>query len=92
VVEKNGEMVPVNVMKRGTTFGEMSFINIKENGEYNASATVIAKGEVELSVIQGYFINILFSMHAGFEIRFFEYLCDILAQRINKQTQNLGSK
>ena len=92
VVEREGELVPVNTMTSGTTFGEMSFINISEDKEYTASATVVAKGEVELSVIQGYFINILFSMHEGFEKRFFEYLCNVLAQRINKQTLKFGKK
>lgn len=102
-VERDGQMVIINRMGENTTFGEMSFIKQTEDNEYKASASVIAVDEVEISIIEGYFLNIIFDMHPGLgetrvlafvhlkscstEVRFFEYLCHVLAQRIGRQTR-----
>ncbi len=89
-VERDGQMVIINRMNENTTFGEMSFIKqTEDNDGYKASASVIAVDEVEISIIEGYFLNILFDMHPGLEVRFFEYLCHVLAQRIGRQTRRL---
>ena len=47
-VERDGEMITINHMTPGTTFGEMSFINCREDQEYAASASVFSIGEVEV--------------------------------------------
>jgi CRP-like cAMP-binding protein len=86
-VERDGQMIVINRMQENTTFGEMSFIKQTEDNEYKASASVVAVEEVEISIIEGYFLNILFDMHPGLEVRFFEYLCSVLANRIHKQTR-----
>jgi CRP-like cAMP-binding protein len=105
-VERDGQMIVINRMQENTTFGEMSFIKQTEDNEYKASANVVAVDEVEISIIEGYFLNILFDMHPGLEVcvftslvfapfffkktqkvRFFEYLCSVLANRIHKQTR-----
>ena len=112
-INRGGEAVIINRMQENTTFGEMSFILQSEDSEYQASASVIAAEEVEISIIEGYFLNIIFDMHPGkFQIfetrrhtssthsrfsffniglvaRFFEYLCNVLANRIHKQTMKL---
>ena len=64
-IERDGEHVIINRMQENTTFGEMSFILQSEDSEYKASASVIAAEEVEISIIEGYFLNILFDMHPG---------------------------
>ena len=43
--------------------------------------------DMVVSIIEGYFINLLFSMEEGLESRFFQFLCDVLGQRIQKQTR-----
>ena len=86
-IDRNGEQVNINTMPQGATFGEMSFINQTKDNEYKASASVVAKGEAEVSIIEGYFVNLLFQMEEGLEARFFQFLCDVLGQRISKQTK-----
>lgn len=68
-VERDGQMIVINRMQENTTFGEMSFIKQTEDNDYKASANVVAVDEVEISIIEGYFLNILFDMHPGLEGR-----------------------
>jgi len=63
-------------------FGEISFL---EGGDSGAAATVIPDdSEVELFIIEGYFINVLFDTQEGFAGRFYYYLCTLLAARLVK--------
>lgn len=56
-------------MHEGETFGEISFLQGK-----GATASVVADSEtgVDLTIIEGYFINALFNIHADFAGRFFK--------------------
>lgn len=76
-VSNDGVNTVLGTIKEGETFGEISFLE----GE-GASASVIADGDVELYIIEGYFINVLFSTQPGFAGRFYHYLCSILASRL----------
>jgi CRP-like cAMP-binding protein len=68
-------------MKVKETFGEISFL-IGGNG---ASAFVVAEEEVELTVIEGYYINALFNVNPQFAGRFYKYLAFLLAHRIKQR-------
>eukprot|EP01103_Thecamoeba_quadrilineata_P019456 TRINITY_DN7892_c0_g1_i1.p1 TRINITY_DN7892_c0_g1~~TRINITY_DN7892_c0_g1_i1.p1 ORF type:complete len:1077 (+),score=244.67 TRINITY_DN7892_c0_g1_i1:35-3265(+) len=70
-------------METQEMFGEISFL---EGGSgAGAAVTVIAdEDEVELAIIEGYFINILFHTMHGFAGRFYHHLCKLLSQRITK--------
>lgn len=66
-------------MNQGETFGEISFLKGK-----GANASVIAHTDegVELTIIEGYYINALFNINPGFAGRFYKYMCFLLAHRI----------
>jgi len=62
----------------GDTFGELSFLKCKDD-----IVTITAESnEVELTILEGYFINTLFAMDTGFAGRFFRYLSVVLRRRI----------
>lgn len=56
----NGKQ-PLTNCTIGESFGEISFVNGS-----SASASVVADGEVEMFIIEGYFMNILFDMRMFF--------------------------
>ena len=69
-------------MNQDETFGEISFL---QGGSRGANASVIANSDdgVELTIIEGYYINALFNVNPGFAGRFYQYLSMVLAHRIN---------
>jgi CRP-like cAMP-binding protein len=72
-------------MNEGELFGEMSFVQRMQTG---ASATVLADAdEVEVIVLEGYFINTAIQLRDGFGGRFFRYVASVLAERIQKREQ-----
>ena len=79
----NRESFEVGKMKSGESFGEITFLNRHKNG---ANATVIADSdEVELVIIEGYYISALFNIDITFAGKFYKYLCYLLANRINNK-------
>ena len=66
---KEGERIVLGHMGQDETFGEISFLQGK-----GASASVVADSEdgVDLTIVEGYFINALFNIHADFAGRFFK--------------------
>ncbi|PRP77326.1 hypothetical protein PROFUN_05571 [Planoprotostelium fungivorum] len=78
-IEKEGEKIVLGHMREGETFGEISFLQGK-----GASASVISDSDdgVDLTIIEGYFINALFNIHADFAGRFFKYLATLISTRI----------
>eukprot|EP01114_Cavostelium_apophysatum_P011920 TRINITY_DN2649_c0_g1_i2.p1 TRINITY_DN2649_c0_g1~~TRINITY_DN2649_c0_g1_i2.p1 ORF type:complete len:1487 (-),score=443.17 TRINITY_DN2649_c0_g1_i2:51-4511(-) len=83
-IVKEGQRIVVGKMGQGETFGEISFLN---EGKGGASASVIAdsEGGVELTIIEGYFINALMNVNQAFGARFFKYLAALLAARIRER-------
>jgi extracellular factor (EF) 3-hydroxypalmitic acid methyl ester biosynthesis protein len=69
----------------GAVFGEMSFID-----QEGASASVIAKGNVEVLFMDGIQISNLFETIAGFEGRFFRSLANILSRRLRATNSKLS--
>jgi CRP-like cAMP-binding protein len=67
-------------MSESETFGEISFLF---GGP--ASATIIADDNVELYIIEGSFVNILFVKYPSLGGRFYHYLASVLAHRLKKQ-------
>jgi len=70
--------ITLGTMDEGALFGEMTFL---EKG--NATASVIAQGDVQIYIIEGYFINILFVDYPDLAGRFYSYLATVLAQRLS---------
>eukprot|EP01097_Dermamoeba_algensis_P002074 TRINITY_DN1830_c0_g1_i1.p1 TRINITY_DN1830_c0_g1~~TRINITY_DN1830_c0_g1_i1.p1 ORF type:complete len:103 (-),score=19.64 TRINITY_DN1830_c0_g1_i1:92-400(-) len=66
-------------MSAGEIFGEISFLEGS-----GAAASVMVEEDVELSIIEGYYIKCLFEMKPGFAGRFYHHLCTILTERIRK--------
>lgn len=69
----------------GAIFGEMSFID-----QEGASASVIAKGDVEVLFMDGVQISNLFETIEGFEGRFFRSLANILSRRLRATNSKLN--
>eukprot|EP01097_Dermamoeba_algensis_P009489 TRINITY_DN667_c0_g1_i4.p1 TRINITY_DN667_c0_g1~~TRINITY_DN667_c0_g1_i4.p1 ORF type:complete len:916 (-),score=254.98 TRINITY_DN667_c0_g1_i4:345-3092(-) len=71
---------PLGYMSSGEMFGEISFLE----GSGAAVSVISDEEEVSLSIIEGYYINILFEMKPGFAGRFYHHLCTLLAGRLKK--------
>jgi len=70
----------LGMMSTGEMFGEISFLE-------GSGAAVTVRSEddgVELQIIEGYYINILFDMKPGFAGRFYHHLCTVLAARLRQ--------
>ena len=67
-------------MTQGETFGEISFLNPNKKGD--AASVIADTEEVELVIIEGYYINALFNLNVKFAGRFYKYLSYLLAHRI----------
>jgi hypothetical protein len=94
-VEKEGKKVVLGKMYQDETFGEVSFL-LQESG---ASASVIADSDggmnpnykiidlkiVDITIVEGYFVNALFSVNLDFAGRFFKYLAAVLSIRIKER-------
>lgn len=83
-IKNEGDVAP-KVVGRLTTrdlFGEISFIH---QGSA-ASASVVADDDtVELYVLEGHFLNILFVKYPDLAGRFFAYLAGVIAGRLNER-------
>jgi CRP-like cAMP-binding protein len=67
-IEKSSHNRPLGTMGAGQTFGEVSFLL-----SGGASASVIVDSDqVEVTVLEGYFINILFGMKPDIAGRFYK--------------------
>merc|ERR1712137_742299 len=60
-------------------FGEVSFVQRK-----GASTSVVASDEVEMCVIEGYYVKRLLSMRPELAGRFLHYICTVLQRRVNQ--------
>lgn len=80
IIKKNTDQgeITLGQMEEGALFGEMTFL---EKG--NATASIIASGDVQIYIIEGYFINILFVDYPDLAGRFYSYLATVLAQRLS---------
>lgn len=68
----------------GEIVGELSFLQGKP-----ASASVIANEHVELFMIEGYSLNVLFDLKPGLAGRFYKYLSTIIEKRLNLREKQL---
>ena len=70
----------------GSLFGEMSFL---EGG--GATASVITDSDtVEMYILEGHFINIVFVKHPDLSGRFFAYLASVIAERLNSREKAIA--
>jgi len=70
-------------MEEGQTFGEVSFLL-----SGGASASVIAdSANVEVYILEGYYINILFGIQPELAGRFYKYLAYTLQRRIRSREE-----
>lgn len=76
----SGNRFTVGYIRAGETFGEISFLSGK-----GATADVIADTEVEVTIIEGYFINALINVDLGFGGRFFRYVAILLSHRVRER-------
>ncbi|PRP88917.1 hypothetical protein PROFUN_00385 [Planoprotostelium fungivorum] len=68
-------------LQEGQFFGEISFLL-----SGGATATIVAHSDqVELSILEGYFINILFGIRPEMAGRFYKHLANILQRRIRER-------
>lgn len=74
----------VSTMTENETFGEISFL-FSRKSPFKASASVVADTDVELYIIEGSWVNILFVKYPGMAGRFYHYLASVLAHRLKKQ-------
>jgi signal-transduction protein with cAMP-binding, CBS, and nucleotidyltransferase domain len=71
-------------MGPGQTFGEISFLL-----SGGATASVIADSDtVEVYILEGYFMNIVFSMKPELAGRFYKYLATMLQRRIRSREED----
>lgn len=79
---------PVGEMKSGQTFGEISFLL-----SGGATATVIVESDyVDVYIMEGYFINIIFARHPELAGRFYKYLAFELQRRVRaSEARQLGT-
>eukprot|EP01091_Cochliopodium_minus_P017294 TRINITY_DN6730_c0_g1_i1.p1 TRINITY_DN6730_c0_g1~~TRINITY_DN6730_c0_g1_i1.p1 ORF type:complete len:1091 (-),score=358.16 TRINITY_DN6730_c0_g1_i1:946-4218(-) len=81
-----GKTITVTQLNEGEIFGEISFIMNSENKRYSPGASVVAAhDDVQVAVISGYFVSTLFDLEVGFAGRFYKYLAQILAKRVQNQ-------
>jgi len=72
-------------LEAGQFFGEVSFLL-----SGGATAAVVADTEeVELSILEGYFINILFGIRPEMAGRFYKHLANVLQRRIREREDEL---
>ena len=70
-------------MEEEQTFGEISFLI-----SGGATASVYAESEfVEVHVLEGYYINILFGIHPELAGRFYKYLANSLQRRVRSREE-----
>lgn len=74
----------VSTMSENETFGEISFL-FSRKSPFKASASVVADTDVDLYIIEGSWVNILFVKYPGMAGRFYHYLASVLAHRLKKQ-------
>ena len=76
-----GQIVPTEI------FGEISFIQ-----KNKTTAAVLAQSEeVEVLVIEGYYIKRLLEIHPELAGRFFHYICCVLQRRLNRKLRHEDS-
>jgi CRP-like cAMP-binding protein len=76
----------VGSMETGALFGEMSFLEGK-----GATASVIADSEtVEMYILEGHFINIVFAANPDLSGRFYAYLASVIAERLNAREKAIA--
>jgi len=78
----DGDKKKVNEMKVGETFGEISFL---ENNGASVSVIVDSEDGVDLTVVDGYYINTLINTKPHFGANFYKYLAVLLSYRIRQK-------
>lgn len=68
---------PHTVLRSGMSFGELSFLRGSP-----ASMSVVAREPLELYVIEGYFVQILFGIRPGLAARFYHFIARVLAEKL----------
>jgi CRP-like cAMP-binding protein len=79
-----GRGVAIRQLGPGAVFGEMSFLESAA-----ASASIVAKDEVELDILEGPFVHSLLASVPGLAARFYQSLAVMLAQRLRENTAML---
>jgi len=89
IIKKNtteGE-ITLATLESQAIFGEMTFL---EKGK--ATASVIAKGNVSIYMIEGWFINTLFVDSPNLAGRFYSFLATILAKRLSDREEAIAQQ
>eukprot|EP01124_Arcella_intermedia_P005670 TRINITY_DN13354_c0_g2_i1.p1 TRINITY_DN13354_c0_g2~~TRINITY_DN13354_c0_g2_i1.p1 ORF type:complete len:1073 (+),score=274.40 TRINITY_DN13354_c0_g2_i1:427-3219(+) len=92
-IEKEGINKPLDLISysshhpEDSIFGEISFL---EDGP--ATASVIADENVQIHIIEGYFLNILFQHYPPLCVRFYHYIARVLARRITAREREQNQK
>jgi extracellular factor (EF) 3-hydroxypalmitic acid methyl ester biosynthesis protein len=79
-----GRGVAIRQLGPGAIFGEMSFLEMA-----SASASVVAREDVTLDVIEGPYVHSLLASVPGLAARFYQSLAVMLAQRLRENTAML---
>eukprot|EP01103_Thecamoeba_quadrilineata_P017398 TRINITY_DN6158_c0_g1_i1.p1 TRINITY_DN6158_c0_g1~~TRINITY_DN6158_c0_g1_i1.p1 ORF type:complete len:217 (+),score=58.14 TRINITY_DN6158_c0_g1_i1:29-679(+) len=75
----DGREVRVCRLRAHETFGEFSVVE-----GCPACASVVAETDLEVHVVDGYFLRLLFDVHPGLAGRFYFFLASIFAQRLKR--------
>lgn len=82
-INKDGKSTVINSMEKGEIFGELNFVLAEET-----SANVIASSEkVVVRVIEGYFVNMLFSLHPQIAGKFYKFIACQIISRLDKKNK-----
>jgi len=82
---KNGKNVVLGHMGVEESFGEISFLQ----GSGTTASVIADQDGVELCIIEGYFMKMLFGLQRGLASRFFKYLAAGIASRVRQREQDL---
>jgi CRP-like cAMP-binding protein len=81
-IDKDGEIISNNkLLEIGSTFGETSFLTEEKP---NCSIIAISDGGVDFIIIEGIYINTLFTIDPKLAARFYRYLSVLMVYRIRE--------
>lgn len=84
----NGQIVQVETLQAGSIFGETSFLNGVGS---KACSTIIAEEETFITIIDGFFLDILFDYIPGLCSRFYFYLASDIFKRLKNKYKAMNS-
>jgi len=73
----------ISIIELDSIFGEVSFLE-----GCPATATVIACEELEVNIIEAYYLHVLFQYQPQVAGRFYHYLASVLSKRITERERN----